>query len=464
MNNKRSLVAIDAERFTIASMIIDNSLIEDIGAMLNASDFTEADLAEIFNLVLALKAEGKLADIVTISDFKPVLSSGNNTLLVAGECCRELISTARAMTYAKIVKDRSEARRIYKLGQEILELSTESKPVNELIASVQNKALSLNSEDEGLEVTNIVDSLLPVIDNIDDNFNGRGVQGLKTGLVDLDKIIKGFEPANYIVIAGRPGMGKTTLGMNIAEHVAIQDNKSVLIFSLEMSKRALTKRILSSVSIISGDDINTGEAVGTQENISKLEVASCKLKKADIRICDKPALKIGRIRTIARFQHKIKPLDMVVIDYIGLIKPDNEKKVTNRNLELGEISHEIVAMAKELNIPVIVLAQLNRSIEKRASQKPVLSDLRDSGEIEQDADIIIFVHRENDEKGQNGITLIDVAKHRNSEIDYCYLQHQGMYSRFVSCAYQPSRDPEPPKKIKSAKSLISSFKPKVVGE
>lgn len=347
------------------------------------------------------------------------------------------------------------------LANEIKSMSQQARPISEIIADIQNMTLSLDASNDDVEVVNLSDALGDVIDKIDDRFNNRGINGLETGLVDLDKIVKGLRPSHMIVLAGRPGSGKTTLGINIAEHNAYKYDKSCMIFSLEMSKEELAERSLASLSEVSTDDINSGEAVGNQANIAKLTCGVNKIKNVDIRICDKPSLTASRIRTIARFQNKIKPLDLIVVDYIGLISPEGNNKNTNRNLELGVISRAMKAMAKELNIPVIVLAQLNRNIENRADKRPQMSDLRDSGEIEQDADIIIMAHRNNDEDGENGITELNVIKHRHAQVGYCKAQLQGMYSRFVNCAYSTDSHSQPqPKKIKSAKSLINNYKPK----
>lgn len=460
----RQLVNLEAEQSTIGALLLNNDLIEVVSNIVSPLDFSDPDLAEIYAISLSLRGNNKPVDVVTIADKKQTLQSGNSSILVAGTIARNTPSYANAISYANAVKERAEARKIVQLADKIRSMAYQSRPIPEIVADIQNMALSINSLNDDIEVVSLADALGDVIDKIDDRFNNRGINGLETGLVDLDKIVKGIRPSNMVVVAGRPGTGKTTLAINIAEHNAYNHNKSCMIFSLEMSKEELAERSLASFAKISVDDINSGEAVGNNENIAKLTCGVQKIKGVDIRICDKPALTIGRIRTIARFQHKLKPLDLIVIDYIGLISPEGNNKNSNRNLDLGVISHSIKAMAKELNIPVIVLAQLNRHIESRADKRPQMSDLRDSGEIEQDADIIIMAHRDNnEEKGQNGITELNVIKHRHSQLGCCQAQLQGMYSRFVNCAYQTDSRQPPPKKTKSAKLLIGSFKDKSNG-
>ena len=227
--------------------------------------------------------------------------------------------------------------------------------------------------------------------------------------------------------------------MNLAENVAVRCGGSSLIFSLEMSKAELAKRSLSSVSGVSQGHIESGEAI-QESSISDFVVAGFgKLSEADIRICDKGALTFARIAAIARLQHRAKPLSLIVIDYIGLISTEQGSRFQNRNQELGAISRGMKALAKELGIPVVALAQLNRSIESRTDAKPRMSDLRDSGEIEQDADVIIMAHRDDDPKrGGTGITDIDVVKCRHAKPGFTILDFQGDMARFV-CVADPSR-------------------------
>lgn len=453
----RQLVSVEAEQGTIGALLLNNELIEEVSSIVSPLDFADNDLAEIYLIILSLRGNGKPADPIAIGDIKQTLQSGNNSMVTVVDIIRSTPSSAHALTYARIVKERSQARKIFRIADQIKSMSQESRPINDIVADIQNLTLSLDSANEEAEVCSLAEALGDVIDKVDDRFNNRGMNGLETGLTDLDKIVKGLRPSHMIVVAGRPGTGKTTLAINIAEHNAYRHNKSCLIFSLEMSKSELAERSLASFAEVTIDDINSGDVLRNNESINKLTCGAGKIKESDIRICDKPALTASRIRTIARFQHKIKPLDLIVIDYIGLISAEGNNRNSNRNLELGVVSRAMKAMAKELNIPVIVLSQLNRNIESRADKRPQMSDLRDSGEIEQDADIIIMAHRDNTEEGQNGITELNVIKHRHAQVGYCQAQLQGMYSRFVNCAYQTDSVVQPIKQKQSAKSLINSF-------
>lgn len=457
----RPLVAEEAEFGVIGSLMIRPELSEAIGAKVSPQHFYHQDLAELYSMILAARSAGRPADPVSLADIRAELCSGELTLIRAAEIMRNTPSAANAHEYARIVVERSKARTINELGQSIIDLASHARPVAEIIAEVQEAALSLNSEDDEPDVITLAEALGPVIDEMDDRFNGRGINGLSTGLVDLDELVQGLRGSHVIIVAGRPGTGKTTLGLGIAEHLTIREGKSALVFSLEMAGKELAKRSLSSASSVTTSSIDTGKAMGDGEQIQKITAAVGRIRDADLRICQKGGLPLSRIRNIARFQHKAKPLDLIVIDYIGLIAAEPGSRQQNRNLELGAISRGIKAMAKELDVPVIVLAQLNRGIETRSAKKPQMSDLRDSGEIEQDADIILIAHRDADsDLGQAGVTEIDAVKHRHAPVGHCLLQHQGEFARFAN--YAGSREQQQaaarPQR-QSSRSLLKSFSP-----
>ncbi|WP_448177165.1 DnaB-like helicase C-terminal domain-containing protein [Pseudomonas putida] len=457
----RPLVAEEAEFGVIGSLMHQPSLIETIGAKVSPMHFHQQDAAELFSMILAARSAGRPADPVSLSDIRPTLGSGEMTLVRAAEIMRNTVSVANAQEYARIVIERSKARIVNDLGQSIIDLASQNRPIAQIIAEVQEAALSLNSEDDDPDVITLAEALGPVIDEMDDRFNGRGINGLSTGLSDLDGLIQGLRGSHVIIVAGRPGTGKTTLGLGIAEYLTIRESKSALVFSLEMAGKELAKRSLASASSVTTGNIDTGKAMGDGEQIQKITAAVGRMRDADLRICQKGGLPLSRIRNIARFQHKAKPLDLIVIDYIGLIAPEPGSRQQNRNLELGAISRGIKAMAKELDVPVIVLAQLNRGIETRSAKKPQMSDLRDSGEIEQDADIILIAHRDADsDLGQSGVTEIDVVKHRHAPVGHCLLQHQGEFARFANyagCREQQQAATQPARR--SSRSLLNDFKP-----
>ena len=466
MNNEiadRPLVAMEAEYGVVGSLFIKPDLIESIGAMVSPTDFYDQDVAEIYTLILAARSAGRPADPVSIADIRHELSSGELTMIRASEIYNGVPSAANGLEYARIVVERSKARKVAEIGQSIIDMASHARPLAGIIADAQEAVLALNSEDDEPDVISLREALGPVVDEMDARFNGEGINGHATGLKDLDELVQGLRGSHVIIIAGRPGTGKTTLGLGIAEQLTIRESKSALVFSLEMSAKELSKRSLASSSAVTLGSIDTGQAMGNGESITRITGAVSRMHSADLRICQKGGLPLSRIRNIARFQHRAKPLDLIVIDYIGLIAPEASSRQQNRNLELGAISRGIKAMAKELDIPVIVLAQLNRSIETRSTKKPQMSDLRDSGEIEQDADIIMIAHRDADsDLGRSGVTEIDVVKHRHASVGHCLLQHQGEFARFVNYAGQREQQQEasapPPRK--SSKSLLNDFNPR----
>mgnify|MGYP000971013537 CR=1 FL=1 len=459
--SERPLIAMEAEYGVVGAMMHEPAMVESIGALISAADFSDGDVSELFSMILAARSAGRPVDSVSLADIRNTLGSGELTIVYASQIMRNVPSSANGLEYARIVAERSKARRVADIGRQIVDLASQNRPIPGIIAEAQNAVLSLNSEDDEPDVITLCEALGPVVDEMDDRFNGVGMNGLSTGLRDLDEVLKGLRPQNVVIIAGRPGTGKTTLGLGIVEHLTIRDRCSALVFSLEMSGKELGKRSLASASEVSTDDIDTGNAMNDDDKIVRITGAINRMSQADMRICQKGGLPLSRIRTIARFQHKAKPLDLIVIDYIGLIAPEANSRHQNRNLELGAISRGIKAMAKELNLPIIVLAQLNRSIETRGNHSPKMSDLRDSGEIEQDADVIIMAHRDPEsDQGRSGVTELNIVKHRHAAIGSCVVQHQGRYSRFVNFAGQREQQQDSVPRKPSARSLINEFKPR----
>lgn len=463
MISERPLVSPEAEFGVIGALMHKPELVESIGALVSPADFYNTDCGELYAMILAARSSGRPVDSVSLSDIRNELSSGELTIVFASEIMRNVPSASNGPEYARIVVERSKARKIADIGQSIINMASHARPLAGIIADAQEAVLGLNSEDDEPDVITLREALGPVVDEMDARFNGEGINGLSTGLKDLDELLQGLRGSHVIIIAGRPGTGKTTLGLGIAEKVTIVDGKSALVFSLEMSAKELSKRSLASSSAVTLGNIDTGQAMASGEQIARITGAVSKMRSADLRICQKGGLPLSRIRNIARFQHKAKPLDLIVIDYIGLIAPEAGSRQQNRNLELGAISRGIKGMAKELNVPVIVLAQLNRSIETRSSKKPQMSDLRDSGEIEQDADIIMIAHRDAEsDLGRSGVTELDVVKHRHASVGDCKLQHQGEFARFVNYAGQREQQQEQehrPPAPRNSKSLLNSFNP-----
>ena len=382
-------------------------------------------------------------DAISLADLRAELPSGEMTMIYAAEIARNIPSAANGENYARIVIERARARRLFQVGLQIQELAMSRGVIAQQIAAAQGMVFELDALEETPDVVDYNQALGQVFDDMQDRLDGVKTMGIEFGLSDLDDIVRCLRPGNLGIIAGRPGTGKTVLGMNLAEKLVIRDAGSALVFSLEMSQAELAKRSLAATSGVSQSHIESGEAVTIPESNLKMTAAVDKMSRADIRICDKPALTFSRICAIARFQHRARKLDLIVIDYLGLISPDPNAKMQNRNQELGAISRGLKALAKELAIPIVALAQLNRGIEGRTDKRPVMSDLRDSGEIEQDADVIIMAHRDmGTDAGRAGLTMIDAVKVRHAKPGYCALQFRGDLARFELAAQGWQDEPE----------------------
>lgn len=453
---ERELISIEAEHGVLGALMHKPDLCEEVGAFLSPADFSNEDHSTLYAMILGCHSKKNKPDSITLSDIRSELPSGELTIVYASEIMRNVPSAANGANYARIVVERSKARDLYKAGQRLMELAQQRGRIHEQIAEAQAVVMELNAADESPDVVTLRQAMLPVFDEMENRWKGTQSVGLKFSLEDLDKVVQGLRPGNLAIVAGRPGTGKTVLGVGLADEIAIRKGGSALIFSLEMSQTELAKRSLAAMSSVSQNLIDSGKAMDDQDAIDRMTAAVAKVADGDVRICDKPALTFSRICSIARFEHRAKKLDLIVIDYLGLITSDANGRHQNRNQELGAISRGLKALAKELGLPIVALAQLNRSIETRADAKPKMSDLRDSGEIEQDADVIIMAHRDmSSERGQNGITEIDVVKCRHAKPGFCLLQFQGEFARFVSCAQdreaqqEQTQDRRPRSSVKS---------------
>lgn len=459
--DSRDLVSDEAEHGVLGALMKKPELCETVGAFLGAQDFYHEDNGALYSMILALHSKKVLPDPVMLADVRPELPSGDMTMVYAGEIWRNVPSAANGVKYAKIVLERSRARALFEAGRAIMELAGKAGKVSDQIAEAQAMTMALTTNDERPDVVQLWEAMVPVFDRMEDVRAGKTAIGLDFGLGDLDNIVKKLRPGNLAVIAGRPGTGKTVLGVTLAERISTKLGGSSLVFSLEMQSDELAKRTLASMSEVDQGQIDDGTICDDELANLRMTKAIGMAKAADMRICDKGALSFSRICSIARFEHRVKPLDVIVIDYLGLINSDPGSKHQNRNQEIGAFTRGLKALAKELQLPIVALAQLNRGIEARADAKPKMSDLRDSGEIEQDADIIIFAHRDNrTDHGSKGLTEVDVAKCRHAQPGFCLLQFQGKYARFVSAAHETIAEYEQqknaPQEAKSSRDFLRS--------
>lgn len=432
MSDYRELYSDEAEQALLGALLLDAELIDPITGGVTAADFHDPENAALFQMMIDCHGTGAPIDPVTLNDFRPFLPSGNRTMAYAGELAMNTPSTANWKAYARVVKERAVLRRLVDAADSVRESANENRPVAEIIAGAQQAMADLRDLDTGEPDYKRMDEVVTKnIDILDEKFNGKVQSGLSTGLIDLDKLIRGVRKKTVTIVAGLPGSGKTTLGLQIAQHVACSGSGVGMVFSLEMPEEELGNRVLASLGGVDLKRLDDGSM--QDEDWPRLTSAVCKINDAPLFVSDKSGLTVARIRSIARQVQRHHGLDIVVIDYIGLIGSD--AKAFNRTAELGKISTGIVNIAKELNVPVILLAQLNRDSTKRPGKKPIASDLRDSGQIEADAHCIILVHRDIDsEEGQNGVTELIMPKCRHAPVGSCLVQQQGQFARFVNFA------------------------------
>jgi len=424
------LHSLEAEHGVIGAMLIQPHLIDVISEGLVGGDFFWAQNEELFRLIITMRDEHQPIDVITLSERKPILIGDIGTMAYAGEIQKNTPSAANAKSYARIVKDRSMSRSLLSASTDIADLAHDQLPIEDKIAQAQSIILGLDGNAQDNECQMVGDILRDHVDILQARSDRAGeIDGLTTGIPDLDANLQGLKPGQMVVIAGRPAMGKTTIAMNIAENAALKLNKPVLMVSLEMSKGQLLDRLIAAVGRIPLNSIKDGSVAN--DHGQNLVMASGKLMNAPLVVCDTPAMTIPRIRSVARrMKHMLGGMGLVVIDYLQLIEGEGN----GRTEDVSAMSRQVKLMARELECPVIVLSQLNRGCEQRPDKRPVLSDLRESGAIEQDADIVMFVYRDevyHPNTEHKGIAEVIVRKNRDGETGTIRTAFLGKYSRFA---------------------------------
>lgn len=449
----RDPYSLEAEHCVLGAMLLRPELVDVLSADLAVDDFYFEDNADIYRGILALHGENKPVDAVTVGVYLGELSEGVSAIAYAAEIANNTPSIANAASYAATVRERSLDRAMIKLSTRINEIAHSDQPTAEKVAAVQTEALAIDSKSATTEVIkaeDILDDYIEVLQARADR--GEGIDGLSTGIADLDEKLQGLKPEQLIIVAGRPAMGKTTLAMNIASHVCIREKKSVMVFSLEMNKTGLMDRLMASEGRIPLQLIKSGKAPHTHS--SELMAAAGKIKRSNLYISDRASMTINRIRSAARRQKRRHGLDLIVIDYLQLM--DSDSRTFSREQEVSHMTRSAKLMARELGVPVIMLSQLSRKCEERPNKRPLCSDLRESGAIEQDADIILFVYRDeiyNEHSDAKGIAEIIIGKGRDIETGTVRTAFLGQYSRFE----QLSAGWVEPQKAEKVTSLSSRY-------
>jgi replicative DNA helicase len=430
----------EAEQSLLGGLMLDEASWEAVADQVTEEDFYFVAHRLIFRALASLAEAGQPRDVVTASEWLQREGSLETAggLAYVGTLARDTPSAANVAAYAAIVRARSVLRQLIRIGTDIAQsgYDPQGREVPELIDAAERQVFQI--ADAGLRnkqgFVPIRRLLTEALDKIDILFQSDNpITGLGTGLIDFDEKTAGLQPGDLVVIAGRPSMGKTSFAMNLAEHAAIRDKVPTAIFSMEMPGQQLAMRMISSLGRIDQSKVRTGRL--SDSDWPRITSAATLIAEAPMFIDDSPSLSPTEIRARARRLKREHGLGLIVVDYLQLMQVPGNKE--NRTTEISEISRSLKALAKELSVPVIALSQLNRNLEQRPNKRPVMSDLRESGGIEQDADLIVFIYRDevyNPESPDKGTAEIIIAKQRNGPTGTVRLTFLGQYTRFENFA------------------------------
>ena len=427
--------SIEAEESVLGAVLLDNDAINIALERLRSEDFYRAAHRTIFAAMESLNDKREPIDVITLT--QQLRSKGQLDEVGGIEQLSRLASlvpsAANAGYYAKSVREMSLRRRVIHEASEVISEAFDSKgEVEEFIDSVEKRILGVSENRIGAsfhKVSDVVQESIKLVEKLYDL--KEPVTGVPTGFHDLNRITAGFQPSDLIILAARPAMGKTALALSVAQWVSVHEKRAVALFSLEMSKEQLVLRMLCSEARVSNSKVRTGHL--GERDFPKLVDAASRLAEASFFIDDTPAVTITELRAKARRLHRDTPLSMVVVDYLQLVR--SPMYMHSREQEISDISRSLKALAKELNVPVVALSQLNRSVESRNDKRPMMSDLRESGAIEQDADIIMFIYRDevyNEASPDKGIAELILGKHRSGPTGTVRLAFFPEFTRFDS--------------------------------
>ena len=428
--------SVEAEQSLVGGLMLNKAAWDKVADVVTTDDFYRNDHRLIYTAISQLVEDGNPCDVVTVSEFldqRGELDKAGGLEYLAA-LANETPGAANARAYAKIVRERSMLRSLINAGNEISgsAFATDGRSARDLVDEAERRVFEI--AERGARASagfkSLKDILPQAVDRIDLLHQSDGdISGISSGYNEFDKLTAGLQGGELIIIAGRPSMGKTTLAVNIAENVAIGSKVPTAIFSMEMPSQQLAFRMISSLGRVDQTHLRTGRF--PDEDWSRINTAVQLMSDAPIFIDDSASLSPTEIRARARRLHREHGLGLIVVDYLQLMQVPGNKE--NRATEISEISRSLKALAKELELPVIALSQLNRSVEQRTDKRPVMSDLRESGAIEQDADLIVFIYREevyNQDTPRKGIADISIAKQRNGPIGDFPLTFVGRYTKF----------------------------------
>lgn len=426
--------SIDSEKSVLGAVMIDNEALNLVLEVIRSEDFYQRTHQVIFEAMMEVYERREPIDIITLSN---QLKASNQIDAAGGvEYLSHLVdivpTAANTQYYARIIKEMSLRR---KLIHEVSQISNEafevSGELDQFIDSVEQRIFKVSESRVNPSFVKAGDIVQHSIKDVEQRFvNKDSITGVPTGFYDFDELTSGLQPSDLVIIAGRPSMGKTSLALSIARNVSLGANKAVAIFSLEMSKEQIVTRLLCSEARVSNSKVRSGKL--GESDFPRLVDAASTVAQAEIYIDDTPAISVLEMRAKVRRLHRENPLSLVIVDYMQLMR-GTARRQERREQEISEISAAMKALAKELNIPVIALSQLNRSVESRQDKRPMMSDLRESGAIEQDADIIGFVYRDevyHPETPDKGVAEFIISKHRNGSIGTVRMSFQAELTLF----------------------------------
>ena len=427
--------SIEAERCALGCMLLDADCILTVSELVRPKDFYSPDHEEVFEAILQLFERGQPVDIITVSEQLALRGTLDKTggLPFLAAMADSVPTTANARHYAKIVEEKAILRRLIQASREIQENCYKpDRQADDILDEAEKSIFNLVQRRNTRGFIHIKDVLVETFDRLEELYNSKGhITGIPTGFVDLDYKTSGLQNSDLILIAARPAMGKTAFVLNIAQYAAVHKGIPVAIFSLEMSKEQLVNRMLCSEVMVDSHKMRTGKL--EDEDWQKIAMALGPLSEAPIYIDDTPGATVMDIRTKCRKLKLEKNLGLVIIDYLQLMQARGRSE--SRQQEISEISRSLKILAKEINVPVVTLSQLSRAPEARSDHRPMLSDLRESGAIEQDADIVMFLYRDdyyNPETDKKNIAEVIIAKHRSGSTGTVELLWMGQYTKFAN--------------------------------
>lgn len=424
---------VEAEQSVVGSMILDKDAIATVSEIIIADDFYRNDHREIFEAIIDIYDQSRPVDIVTLIDRlkqRDTLDSVGGVEYIT-YVATGVPTTANVKYYAKIVEEKSLLRKLIKSASEIVNMGYEaSDDVSNIMDAAEKNIFDLMQKKESKGVHPIREILVETINRIEESYKNKGkISGVAAGFADLDRKTSGFQPSDLVIIAARPAMGKTSFVLNIAEHAALHGKVPVAIFSLEMSKEQLVNRMLCSEALVDSQKVKTGML--DDDDWQKIARSVGPLSEAPIYIDDTAGISIMEIRAKCRRLKMKKNIGLVIIDYLQLMQ--GRGKIESRQQEISDISRSLKILAKEINIPILALSQLSRSAETRTDHRPMLSDLRESGAIEQDADMVMFLYRDDyykPDSDKKNIAEVIIAKNRNGSTGTVDLVWMGQYTKF----------------------------------